>query len=179
MKPRIDAEFLFTAALGLFVLVLLVAAFDLPVLLRYAPFIAGGLTFACIVVLLAGRFHPRILSWTETALQDLWGDSSQSRRIEEMEEAPAPWRSVLRVTAYVLGFLAAVYLFGFFVVPPAFVALYLVLDAHVRPLRAIAVAVALCVPAVWALNALNVFLWTGVAPELVPGFIGGEVPPQF
>lgn len=179
MKPRIDPEFLFTAALGLFVLVLLYAAFDLPVLLRYAPFIAGGLTFACIAVLLIGRFRPDILRWTETALQDMWGDSSRTRQMEDLEETPAPWRSVLRVAAYVLGFLIATYLFGFFVVPPVFVALYLVLDAHVRPLRAVAVAVAVCVPAVWTLDALNVFLWTGIGPEILPGYIGGEVPPQF
>jgi hypothetical protein len=179
MKPRIDGEFVFAAALGLFVLAIVIATFQLPVLLRYGPLIAGGLTFVCIVVLLVGKFHPRILSWTETALQDLWGGGSASRKLEEPEEMPSPWPSVLRVMAYVLGFLLGVYVFGFFVVPPVFVALYLILDAHVKPLAAIAIAVAICVPAVLALTALNVFLWTGIFPEILPGYLGGAVPPQF
>lgn len=179
MKPRIDGEFVFVAILGVFVLVIMIATLQVPVLLRYGPFIAGGLTFVFIVVLLAGKFHPRILSWTETALQDLWGGDSASRKLEEAEDGPAPWAAVLRVMAYALGFLLSLYFLGFFVAPPVFVALYLIFDAHVKPLLAIAIAIGICVSALLALAALNVFLWTGIVPEIVPGYLGGAVPPQF
>lgn len=179
MKPRIDGEFIFAAALGIFVLVILLVTSQLPPLLRYGPFIAGGLTFVFIVVLLAGKFHPGILSWTETALQDLWGGESASRKLEEAEEKPAPWAPVLRVMAYALGFMLGVYLLGFFVAPPVFVALYLIFDARVKPVPAIVFAFGLCGSAALTLAALNVFLWTGIVPEIVPGYLGGAVPPQF
>lgn len=179
MKSRIDGEFVFAAALGLFALVLVIATFRLPVLLRHGPFIAGGLTFFFVVVLLAGKFYPGILNWTESALQDLWGGGAAAGKLEEIEEAPAPWPAVLRVMAYALGFLLGVYALGFFVAPPLFVSLYLIFDARVKPLPAIAVAVAIWAPAVLALAALNVFLWTGIVPEIVPGYLGGAVPPQF
>lgn len=178
MKPRIDTELLFTAALSLFVIALLIAAFDLPVLLRYAPFIAGGLTLFFLVVLLAGRFDARILSWTETALKDIWGGGADSR-IEEAEEIPSPWPAVLRVIAYAVGFLLAVYWFGFFLTTPIFILTYLTLDAGARPLSALVASAALSALILVTLTQLNVDLWIGRIPELVPGYLGGAVEPQF
>jgi hypothetical protein len=64
-------------------------------------------------------------------------------------------------------------------VPPVFVAVYLVFEGCVKPIPAIAIAVGVCVPALLALTTLNVFLWTGIVPEIVPGYVGGAVPPQF
>lgn len=180
MKPRINGEIVFALALVAFIVTMLVATLDFPPLLRYTPFITGGLTLVFLAVLLAGNVDPRILAWTETALQDMWGGGADSQRIAaETVETPSPWPSVLRVMAYAVGYLLAVYFLGFFLITPLFLALYLTLDAGVRPMTAIIVAGAISFLMIVALLNLNVDLWTGVAPEIIPDYIGGAIRPQF
>jgi hypothetical protein len=179
MKSRIDGSVVFTLALVVFVVVILVATLNFPPLLRYTPFIAGGLTLAFLAILLAGAVNPRILSWTETALQDMWGGGAGGHKMEEVAEGPSPWPSVLRVMAYVVGYLLGVYFLGFFLVTPAFTALYLILDAKAKPLVAICISVGLSALLILALLELNVDLWIGVAPEILPDYIGGAIVPQF
>jgi hypothetical protein len=177
MKRRFDGAFVFTVALTAFVLLMLYATLSFPPQLRYTPFIAGGLTLFLLGVLLTGWFNPRILSWTETALQDLWGGGGT--KIEEAAEAPSPWPSVLRVMAYAAGFLLAVYWIGFFAVTPLFIMAYLLFDAKARPPVAIAVALLLSAALLAVLVHLNVELWPGRMPEIVPDYIGGATEPQF
>ena len=179
MRFRINGELVFTLALTAFIVAMLIATLAFPPLLRYTPFITGGLTLAFLILLLSGRFFPRVLIWTETALQDMWGGGAESQKIEEAVEAPSPWPPVLRVMAYAAGYLLAVYVLGFFVVTPLFLALYLILDAKVKPVAAIAVSAGLSFLMLVGLLNLNVDLWTGVAPEMVPDYIGGAIPPLF
>ncbi|MPY69594.1 MAG: hypothetical protein GEU92_05870 [Alphaproteobacteria bacterium] len=179
MKRRIDGELVFAAALVAFIAAMLIATLQFPPLLRYTPFIAGGLTLVFLGVLIAGTFHPGLLRMTETALQDMWGGGNEGQKFEEAAEAPSPWRSVLRVMGYAVGFLLAVYWFGFFLVTPIFIAIYLTLDAKARPLTALAVAAGLSVVLIFALVNLNVDLWVGRIPEIVPDYIGGAIEPQF
>jgi hypothetical protein len=179
MRFRINGEFVFTLALTAFIVAMLIATLAFPPLLRYTPFITGGLTLALLIVLLSGGFFPRVLTWTETALQDMWGGGAESQKVEEAVEVPSPWPSVLRVMGYAVGYLLAVYVLGFFLVTPLFLALYLILDAEARPVTAIAVSAGLSFLMIGALLNLNVDLWSGVAPEIVPDYIGGAIPPLF
>jgi len=179
MRLRIDGELVFALALVACIVAMLAATLEFPPLLRYTPFITGGLTLLFLLILVAGRFSPRVLTWTETALQDMWGGGGHAQRIEEAVEAPSPWPSVLRVMAYAVGFLLAVYWLGFFLVTPLFIALYLILDAKARPGVAIAVAAGLSGLLILALLHLNVDLWEGRVPEIVPDYLGGAIEPQF
>ncbi len=179
MKSRIDGEFVFALALVAFIVTMLVATLEFPPLLRYTPYITGGLTLLFLCVLLAGRVYPRILTWTETALQDMWGGGADGHKIEDMTDAPSPWPSVLRVMGYAIAYLLGVYLVGFFLVTPVFLALYLILDAKARPVVAISVAAVLSFVLMAALLRLHVDLWIGIAPEIIPDYIGGAIPPQF
>lgn len=178
MKPRIDGEFVFALALVAFIATMLAATLNFPPLLRYTPFITGGLTLLFLCVLLAGRINPRILSWTEAALQDMWGGGADGRKMESESEPPSPWPVVLRVLGYAVGYLLGVYFLGFFLVTPVFIALYLIADAKVRPVAALSTAAVLSGLLIAALVHLNVDLWIGVAPEIIPDYIGGAVPPQ-
>ena len=67
---------------------------------------------------------------------------------------------------------------GFFLVTPIFISLYLILDAKARPVAAISVAVVLSFLLIVALVNLHVDLWIGIAPEIIPDYIGGAIPPQ-
>ena len=179
MKPRIDGSVVFSLALVAFVVVILYATLDFPPLLRYTPFIAGGLTLVFLGILLAGSVNPRILRWTETALQDMWGGGAGGHKMEEVTEGPSPWPAVLRVMAYAVGYLLGVYFLGFFLITPLFTALYLILDAKAKPFTAIWISALLSGLLILALLELNVDLWIGVAPEIVPDYIGGAIPPLF
>jgi hypothetical protein len=178
MKYKLDGELVFTLFLMAFVIVVLLATFAFPPLLRYTPFISGGLTAFFLAILIAGRIRPRILEWTETALQDMWGGGAGQQQPGSDADAPAPWPAVIRVMAYAFGYLIGVYFLGFFLVTPIFIALFLILDAKARPLIAIALAIGLCATLLILLRNLNVDLWTGVAPEIIPDLIGGAIVPQ-
>ena len=69
-NPRINGDFIFTLCLGVFMAILLIDAFSFPPSLQIAIFIGGFTTLALIVLLLVGHFRPKILSWSETTLQD-------------------------------------------------------------------------------------------------------------
>jgi hypothetical protein len=179
MKPRIDGSFLWSLLLGFFVVLLLIDARNLPEQVRIAPNLAGYTTLALILVLLAGAFYPAIVRWTEATLQDLWGGGSSSGGggVGADTDAPIPWPDVIRVMSYAVGFLVLVILFGFFVIPPLFVATYLIREARVKPYIAILVALGASLSLNAAMYSLNVEIWTGAAPEIIEGYIGGEIMP--
>ena len=178
MKSRIDGSFIFTLFLGLFVLVCLIFARDFPDSLQIATNLAGYTTLALICVLLAGAFYPEILHWTETALQDLWGASGQDKGAADAvaEEAP-PWPAVLKSIGYAVGFLLFSFLFGFFVVPPIFLATYLIAEAKVRPLWAILAGVIATAILDTGMMMVYVEVWAGIIPEIFEGYIGGAIMP--
>ncbi|MFQ5859035.1 MAG: hypothetical protein ACE5LU_25840 [Anaerolineae bacterium] len=178
MKTRIDGSFIFTLFLGLFVLICLIFARDLPDTLQIATNLAGYTTLALICVLLAGTFHPEILHWTETALQDLWGASGRDEGVVNVvaEEAP-PWPAVLRSIGYAVGFLLFSFLFGFFVGPPIFLATYLIAEAKVRPLWAILAGVIATAILDTGMMMVHVEVWAGIIPEILEGYLGGAIMP--
>ncbi len=178
MKSRIDGAFIFTLFLGLFVLICLIFARDLPDTLQIATNLAGYITLALICVLLVGTFHSEILYWTETTLQDLWGASGKDKSVVEVvaEETP-PWPAVLKSMGYAVGFLLFSFLFGFFVGPPIFLATYLIVEAEVRPLWAILAGVIATAILDTGMMMVHVEVWAGIIPEIFEGYIGGAILP--
>lgn len=179
MKPRLNGSFIWTIVLGLFVLLMLIVARGFPDSLQFTPYLAGIGTLAMVLVLLAGNYYPKILRWTETTLQDLWGGGKGGDESEDASESETevPWPAVLRSMSYAVGFLAAVFVFGFAVVPPLFITLYLVVEARVRLLWAAVPAVVASVILVMGMALLNVEVWAGIIPEIVEGYIGGSIIP--
>jgi hypothetical protein len=179
MKPRVNGSFVWTCVLGLFILLLVVVASGFPTSLQFTPYLAGYGTLAMIVVLLAGNYYPEILRWTETTLQDLWGGGKVGDEKDDAGAADegASWPAVLRSMAYAVGFLAFVFLVGFPIVTPTFIALYLIVEARVPPVWAVLVALATSVGLVVGMLLLHVEVWAGIGPEIIEGFIGGSIMP--
>jgi len=166
-----------TVILGLFILLLVVVARGFEDSLQFTPYLAGIGTLAMILVLLAGHYYPEILRWTETTLQDLWGGGEVKDGGPAAAEEEAPWPAVVRSMSYAVGFLAAVFLFGFAVVPPLFITLYLVIEAGVRPRWAVLAAVIASTILVFGMVMLQVEVWAGIIPEIVEGYVGGSIIP--
>ena len=176
MKSRLNGSFIWTIIIGLFVLMMVVVATGFEESLQITPYLAGLGTLAMVLVLLAGNFYPEILRWTETTLQDLWGGGGTGNVSTAAEQEP-PWPAVLRSMSYATGFLVAVFLFGFALVPPLFVTLYLVVEAGVRFRWAMLAAVIVCALLIFGMVMLQVEVWAGIIPEIVEGYIGGSIIP--
>ena len=132
--------FVWPCLLALLVAVLLYDARDLPPEVRIVPTLVGATTMLFLVMLLIGAFRPEILSWTQSTIEDLWGGNQRKQRPPDTPEEQPPWSAVLLMMGYAIGFLVAMGLFGYVVVPPFFIALFLVREAKVGVLRAIIVA---------------------------------------
>jgi hypothetical protein len=180
MKSHLNGSLVWTVVLGLFVLMMVVVARGFQDSLQFTPYLAGFGTLAMILVLLAGNYYPEILRWTETTLQDLWGggDTGDTTGGEgTVAEQEPPWPAVLRSMSYAVGFLVAVFLFGFALVPPLFVTLYLVVEAGVRFRWAMLAAVIVCALLIFGMVMLQVEVWAGIIPEIVEGYLGGSIIP--
>ncbi len=177
MKSRINGAFIWTVILGLFVVLQVTVAGGFTESLRFTPYLAGFGTLFMVIVLLAGNFYPEILRWTETTLQDLWGGGGAGDEGPAAAEEEPPWPAVLRSMSYAVGFLVAVFVFGFALVPPLYVTLYLVVEAGVRLRWAVLVAVAVSAALIMGMVLLHVEVWAGIIPEIIEGYLGGSIIP--
>ncbi len=175
MRRKINGGFVFTLALGLFVLACLIEAPDLPATLRIAPYLVGGMTLTLICLLLAGNFWPGLLRWTETALQDLWGSAKEGPAIPA--EQPPPWPAIGKSMGYAAGFLGFSFLFGFIFVPPVFLSLYLIVEAKAPAVWAILSGVAATALLMTGMHLVHIDVWVGAIPEIIPGLLGGSIIP--
>jgi uncharacterized membrane protein YfcA len=177
MKRGAIGPFVWTCLLTIFVAVLLIDVRDLPPEVRIVPTLVGTATMVILVVLLIGAFRPEILSWTESTMEDLWGGGQRKQRPPDTAEEQPPWSAVLLMMGYAIGFLVAMGLFGYVVVPPFFIVLFLVREARVGVLRAIVVALVTTAGVYGGMRFLQVDIWAGAIPEIIPGILGGAVLP--
>lgn len=178
MKPRIDGSLVWSVVLGLFTVGFLVVASGFNASLRFTPYLAGFGTLAMIVVLLAGHFRPEILRWTEATLQDLWGGDTDDgdKQASDSEEA-SPWPAIVRSMSYAVGFLVLVFVFGFPLITPMFISLYLIKEADARAVWAIPIALGVTTSLVTAMVLMRVEVWAGMMPEIIEGYLGGSIIP--
>lgn len=167
---------LFTVSVSGFIALLLWVGLGYPREVQILPLVVGLPTLALTIVLLAGEFHPPIMQRLDSALDDLWGGRQDSSDPTAIQPA-SPWRPVVRMMAWAIGFFAAVFLLGLFAVPPLFIVAYLVTEARMRLAAALfaSLVASTCLYAGMAL--LGVDLWTGSIAEIVPGILGGGIIP--
>ncbi len=173
-----NGALLWTIFIGLFMLLMVITAGGFQETLRFAPYLAGIGTLLMVLVLVAGSFYPEILRWTETTLQDLWGGGGgdEDALASEAEQEPT-WPQILRSMSYAVGFLISVFIFGFALIPPLFIILYLVVEAGVRPIWAILAALITTTTLISGMVMLHVEVWAGILPEIIEGYLGGSIIP--
>lgn len=167
---------IFTASVSAFIALLLWAGLGYPPEVQILPLVVGVPTLSLTAVLLVGEFHPPVMEWLDSALDDLWGGRQETSKAGKGESLPS-WGPVLRMMSWAAGFFATVFLFGMFVVPPLFIVAYLATEARMRLARALlaSLVASTCLYAGMAL--LRVDLWTGSIAEVVPGVLGGGIIP--
>lgn len=176
MKSRLDAPFFWFLAMALVVVAFLVDGRAFPPQVRIVPYLVGITTLVLLVILLLGNFYPAVTRWTESTLEDLWGGVRDAAGTRPPQEAP-PWSGVFRIAAWIVGFFLSVFLLGIVAVPSFFIAAFLIVEAGVAARKAIPIALAVSFAVCAGMAALQVEFWTGLIPELIPGYLGGAILP--
>jgi len=177
MKLYFKGSLVWSLLLTLFVVVLLVTAQDFPEDVRLVPFVIGIPTVLLFIILLIGEFYPPLMEWMESILEDLWGGKRKGAAVESVSQEVTSWSSVFRVMAWTVAFFVLVFFLGFFLVPPVFIAAFLIMEAGVRPFRAIVASLITSIALDSGMFFLKVGLWMGAIPEIIPGFVGGSIIP--
>lgn len=177
MNLRWNGTAIFSICLIAFVLAMVIGSFSFPFEVRITPLMVGSVSLLFLVLLVVGEFHPTLLEWTEATLEDLWGGRQKRNHRIKSGGRNADWPSVLKILIYIFGFWLAVFLIGLAVVPPLFIAIFLIFEADVKIRYATFAALLACLLIIGSLNLMNVDIWAGVIPELIPGYIGGSIMP--
>lgn len=174
MKNRFRTSLVFTALLLLLVAAMLVTGLSYPYNVKIAPFTAGIPTLVLLIILFLGELNP---GWRIGGRRKQEGDPES----ENQEDSDfTSWGPVLNLFGWVFGFFAAVFLFGFMVATPVFLAGFLRRMAGVGWIKAVSSGVLCSVLAAWFVQGLfHIDLWLGAVPRLVPGILGGSIMPPF
>jgi len=161
MKIHNIGRFIFTIALILFVLLLIISSFSYPKNQRMIPLIISVFTFICLI---------------STTILDLSPKTQSEASIKEEEQ---PWAKVFIIMAWMALFFMVIFFFGFITAIFSFCLFYLVIQAKLSWSKAIifTLIVAFSIYGFFILG-LNVTLWPGLIPEIVPNILGGGELPQ-
>ncbi|MFQ5850365.1 MAG: hypothetical protein ACE5JU_07210 [Candidatus Binatia bacterium] len=177
MRLHLKGSLVFSLLLTLFVVALLVTAQDYPEDVRLVPLVIGIPTVVLFTILLVGEFYPTLMQRMESTLEDLWGGQARGSGVKAVSQELTSWSSVIRVMSWAVAFFVLVFLLGFFLVPPVFVAAFLIREAEMRPVSAIIASIVASLGLLGGMTFLRVDLWMGAVPELIPGFVGGSIIP--
>ncbi|WP_172294783.1 tripartite tricarboxylate transporter TctB family protein [Pseudoruegeria sp. HB172150] len=171
-RPEIG-KVIVDAVLAVIILVAVVDAQGLPQQARMMPTVVGIATLVFLTLGIAAELFPKHAEFLKPRTP------RSDDRNQMQAEQPAEWGAALRVISYVLLFWVLIFFFGFYVVPPVLVALYLGFEGGVRWRFAIPLAILATLLTLAGLAVLRVQPWIGAGPELIDGYVGGAVMPLF
>ncbi|MDW7738751.1 MAG: tripartite tricarboxylate transporter permease [Bacillota bacterium] len=177
LKPWKSGEFIFTVAIAVFVLMILIFSFQYGERARLMPIIVSSGTLILLLGLLVGHFSPELMKRMEVGLDEMLGGSSK-KKCEVEEEVQTAAGSVLRIIFWIVGMGAAIFLFGLPVSIPLFLLAYLILEGKIVWWKALLIAALGAAIFFVALNFLGVRLWLGAIPSLIPDILGGSIIPR-
>ena len=186
MKAKSIGIFVWVPSMAITVIIMLIDATTLPPSLREIPDLLGWTVLILFALVLVGEVYPKAIAWMDSPLEDFLQSGEANKAapgegntaLSNGAVAAVPWPSVLRVLAYIIGFWVLTFLFGLYLVPPLFIFFFLVVEAGVRLRNAALSTLLACAFLFTGLHLLEISLWVGVVPEIVPGIVGGAVMPS-
>ncbi|MDW7738750.1 MAG: tripartite tricarboxylate transporter permease [Bacillota bacterium] len=176
-KPWKNGEFIFTAVVTAFVLLIMAVSFQYGERARMVPLLVSSGTLVLLLGLLVGHFFPELMKRMEVGLDDMLGGSSKQKCDAEEKEQTAIG-SVLRIIFWIVGLATIIFLFGLPVSIPLLLLAFLLFEGKVVWWKALLIAAVGSVIFFVALNYLGVRLWLGAIPRLIPGILGGSIIPR-
>jgi len=142
---------------------------------RIAALVIGAPTIALLALLMIAEATPRL----SRATRAFGADADAAPGEGEGAASAGAWRRVGTVYAWLLFYFAAMFVAGYYVATPLFMALFFVRESGLSLSRAAGVTL-LTSAAFYLLfeMLLNIPLWTGALPLIVPDLLGGgRIPP--
>lgn len=178
MKSRWTGEQTWVTCLLIFVLLLIVTGMFYPMEVRMIPYVVGFPTLVLLLFLWIGGFNPVVKRWVEMAVRGQQRVEKKSGKPEKGSEFTA-WKPVLIVMAWVFPFFILVFLFGYALMSPIFIASFLIRKAGMRWPMAVASAIFSTALIFLLMEGLiDADLWCGAIPEIIPGWLGGAIIPE-
>ena len=144
---------------------------------RIAALVIGAPTIALLALLMIAEATPRLSRATRAFGAD--ADAAPGEETQAGQASAGAWRRVGTVYAWLLFYFAAMFVAGYYVATPLFMALFFVRESGLSLARAAGVTL-LTSAAFYLLfeMLLNIPLWTGALPLIVPDLLGGgRIPP--
>lgn len=144
---------------------------------RIAALVIGVPTIALLALLMIAEATPRLSRVTRAFGAD--ADAAPGEETQTGQANAGAWRRVGTVYAWLLFYFAAMFVAGYYVATPLFMALFFVRESGLSLSRAAGVTL-LTSAAFYLLfeMLLNIPLWTGALPLIVPDLLGGgRIPP--
>ena len=144
---------------------------------QLTAFVIGIPTIALLVFLILAETTPRLVDLTRAfgVSEDASPDASEGGGGMEA----GTWRRVAIVYGWVVGFFAVTFVLGFYVAIPVFMTLFLAFESRLRAVYAVGITVAAGIPLYVIFRlVLDIPLWAGILPRIIPGVFGGGTVPQ-
>jgi hypothetical protein len=178
MKSRWTGEQNWVTCLLIFVLLFILTGMFYPKEVRLIPYVVGFPTLVLLLFLWIGSFNQVVKRWVEIATRGQRGGEKKSESSAKESEF-TEWRPVLIVMAWVFPFFILVFLFGYALMSPIFIACFLIRKAGMRWPMAVASAIFSTALIFLLMEGLiDADLWCGAIPEIIPGWLGGAIIPE-
>lgn len=181
MKTLRKASFIFTLLLLLLVLSMVVASFGYRPKARLFPLVIGVPTLLMLVFLAAAEFFPRFSKRLEVGIETFFGgrlsEVAEGGNARETSETSG-WVRVGTIFGWLVLLFGLVFFAGFYVASPPFLLLFFLVEAKLSWPRALAFTLAISIPIYLIFDlGLNMSIWPGAIPEIIPDFLGGGIVP--
>jgi putative tricarboxylic transport membrane protein len=170
----------FTAALLLIVLGMVMVSLVYRPSARLVPLVVGVPTLLLLLVSLLAEFSPASLKALEMGIETLWGGSLPRSEDAGVEDDRTRFNRVrlFRVIGWILGFLLVLFPLGLLTSTGAFLSSFLIIEGKAHWLKSIGITAAVLLLLYYVVqDALMLKLWPGALPEIIPGIVGGGIVP--
>ncbi len=149
---------------------------------QLTAFVIGIPTITLLVFLVLAEVTPRLIKLTGAF--GVSEDDAPQAAEDDAGGSPGgmeagSWRRIGIVYGWLVLYFAMTFVFGFYIAIPVFMVLFLTIESRLIPVYAVGVMVAAGLPLYIIFRlVLDIPLWTGILPRILPGIIGGGTVPQ-
>lgn len=171
MKRKIHTTLVFTTLMLIMVAAMLVVGAYYPKDVRIVPFVVGVPTLIVLFLLWLGDIYPEQRIFNRIRLL---GDTEKEK---EDRSDFTRWGQVLNTLGWLLGYAILIFIFGFIVVTPVFLAAFFYRKADLNLTKSVLIAVLSSFAIIRFVKSFGMDLWLGAIPKILPGILGGSIIP--
>ena len=171
MKIKIHTPLVFTTLMLVLIAAMIVIGANYPKDVRLVPFIVGTPTFIVLLLLWLRYTFPQSKILNSIVLLEA------TDGIKGANSDFTGWGQVLNTLGWLLAYYICIFIFGFIVATPVFLAAFFIQKTDVNVTKSILIAIISSFVIIRFVNSLGIDLWLGAVPKFLPGIIGGSIIP--